>query len=92
MASARGTALVVKLLAVPVLVVASMLTSRGSARGTLPWLGALSYLLYNSVLFLFATPFNELFLLYVAMLSLSLWSGLALIRGIDIDDRRRVGC
>jgi hypothetical protein len=83
--SARGTALVAGLLAVPVLVVASVLTTRGSARGTLVWLGALSYLLYNSVMFVFATPFNELFLPYVATLSLSLWSGIALVHGIDID-------
>jgi hypothetical protein len=36
--------------------------------------GATAYLLYNAVMFLFATPFNRLFLLYVAMLGLSIWS------------------
>jgi hypothetical protein len=37
-------------------------------------------------MFLFATPFNELFLVYVAMLSLSLWSLLAVLRGVGVGD------
>ena len=40
----------------------------------LTWLGAAAFLLYNSLMFVFATPVNPLFLLYVAMLSLSAWS------------------
>jgi hypothetical protein len=36
------------------------------------WLGSPAYLDYNAVLLLFATPFNHLFLLYVAMLPLSI--------------------
>jgi hypothetical protein len=82
--SARGTALVVLLLAVPVLLAAMPRARRGSARASVVWLAAVAYLLYNAVLFVFATPFNELFLLYVAMLSLSLWSAVALVRSIDV--------
>ena len=40
----------------------------------LVWLGGVAHILYQSVLFLFGTPFNDLFLLYVAMGSLALWS------------------
>lgn len=82
--SARGTALVVLLVAVPALVVSMVAASRGSARAVIVWLGAAAYLTYNSVLFLFATPFNELFLLYVPMLSLSIWSTVAVLHAIHV--------
>jgi hypothetical protein len=79
--SARGTALVVLVLTVPVLLLAAHATTRGSARGLVVWLGAVAHLLYQSVLFLFATPLNSLFLLYVAMLGLSVWTvGILLVR------------
>lgn len=72
--SARGTALVMLLLGIPVLAASMALARAGSARAVLAWLGAAAYLLYNSVLFVFATPFNRLFLLDVAMLALAAWS------------------
>ncbi len=72
--SARGTALTLLLLTVPVLAVSMALTARGSARGLVLWLGALGVVLYNAQMFLYGTPFNQLFGLYVAMLGLSLWS------------------
>jgi hypothetical protein len=37
-------------------------------------IGALGYLTYNATLLVYATPFNELFVAYVALLGLSLWS------------------
>jgi hypothetical protein len=81
--SARGTALVVLVIAVPVVIGSMVWAARGSVRAPVVWLGGLAYLLYNAVLFLFFTPFNQLFLLYVAMLSLSIWSVIALIRRLD---------
>jgi hypothetical protein len=72
--SARGTALVVLVLAVPLLALA--LRGRGP-HTTWTWasaLGATAYLLYNAVLFAFATPFNHVFLVYVAMLGLAFWT------------------
>ncbi len=83
--SARGTALVVLVVAVPALFVGARLTARGSARGLLVWLGAAGYLLYNAVMLLFGTPFNRWFLLYAAMLSLSIWTVLALLADVDVD-------
>ena len=82
--SARGTALVVLVAAVPVLVVSMVLAARGDARAVITWLGAATYLLYNSVLFLIATPFNALFLLYVAMFALSLWALILELEAIDV--------
>jgi len=86
--SARGTALVVLLVAVPALAVAMWASAQRSARAQIVWLGAVGYILYNSVLFLFATPFNNLFLLYVAMLSLAIWSAAMVIRGIGVESFR----
>jgi hypothetical protein len=82
--SARGTALAVLLLGVPALAVSMALAWTGSARAVLCWLGAAAFLLYNSVLFLFATPFNQLFLLDVAMLALAAWSVGALLWQTDV--------
>jgi hypothetical protein len=70
----RGTALVIMVLALPSLVTAMFFTRRDSARALVVWLGALAYIVYQSVLVLFATPFNSLFLIYVAMLSAAFWS------------------
>jgi hypothetical protein len=81
--NARGTALVMLVAAVPVLLISMSLTARGSWRAPVVWLGALGYLLYNGFLLLFLTPFNSLFLLYVATFSLCLFAIAALVRVID---------
>jgi len=81
--SARGTALVVLVAAVPVLLAAMWAASRGSARAVIAWLGAAGYLLYNAIMFVFATPFNRLFLIYIAMLSLSIWTVIAVLAQLD---------
>ena len=72
--SARGTALVMFALALPVLVLGMVASGRGSPLGSAALLGALAYLTYNATLLVYATPFNELFLAYVALLGLSFWS------------------
>jgi hypothetical protein len=56
--------------------------SRGSIRARIVWLGAVAYFLYNSVMFILGTPFNQLYLLYEAMLGLSIWSTVFVIRTI----------
>jgi hypothetical protein len=92
--NARGTALVILVLVIPALLLAIWLERRGSWRGVFVWLGALFYLGYNAFLFLFLTPFNSLFLLYVTFQSLALFSTLALVRAVDpgrtIDSMRRL--
>jgi hypothetical protein len=77
--SARGTALVVTALTVPLLLLSMHAASRGSARGLIVWLGAVAHLAYQGMMFCFATPLNSLFLLYVAMLGLSVWTGMVLL-------------
>jgi hypothetical protein len=72
--SARGTALTMFALALPVLAVGLVTSTRGSVRGRAALIGALAYLTYNAALLVYATPFNELFLAYVALMGLSVWS------------------
>jgi hypothetical protein len=72
--NARGTALVMMVAGVPLLVLAMLGATRGSWRFHVVWLGIVSYLTYNSFLLLFGTPLNSLFLLYVATFSLGLFS------------------
>jgi hypothetical protein len=82
--SARGTALVVLLAGVPALACSMLLAARGSAAAVVTWLGSTGFLLYNALMFVFATPANRLFPLYLAMLALSAWSAGALLRQADV--------
>jgi hypothetical protein len=85
--SAKGTSLVALVVAV-LLAVFSWRAHVGSTHAVVLAIGATAYLLYNSVLFLFATPFNQAFLLYVAMLGLAAWSlvGLSLALWTRVDE------
>lgn len=89
--NARGTALVMLALATPLLVFSIWWERRGSWRARFLWLGSLFYLGYNAFLLLFLTPFNTLFLLYVATQSLALFSIFALaLEGRDVPTEGRV--
>ena len=83
--SARGTALVMAAVAVPLLAVGARAVGRGQARGWPLVLGAAGYLLYNAVLLVFGTPFNHAFLAYVAILSLSGWTIGSLLSEVDVE-------
>jgi hypothetical protein len=80
----RGTALAILVVGLPVLVTAMRVAARGSARGLVVWVGTLAYLLYQAVLFCFATPLNNLFLVYVAYLGLCFWSLVTLLLRFDL--------
>jgi len=86
--SAKGTSLVALVVVVPLLLISSWRAKFGSTHALVLATGATAYLLYNSVLFLFATPFNQAFLLYVAMLGLAAWSlvGLSLALWSRVDE------
>lgn len=80
----RGTAVALLAVGLPVLVLAMIGTGRGSARAFVVWLGASGYLIYQAVLFCFATPMNNLFLVYVAYLALAGWCTALLWRATDL--------
>ena len=72
--SARGTALVALCAAVPTLLGGVWWARGGATGGMVAVAGAAAYLVYNGFLLVFATPFNEAFLWYVATLGLALWT------------------
>jgi hypothetical protein len=80
----RGTSLVVVVAAVPTLLVATWWTAKGSARALVAWLGAVVYLIYQAVMFCFATPLNSLFYAYVAHLGLGIWTVIWLLSRTDV--------
>jgi hypothetical protein len=81
--SARGTALVLLVLGLPALLLSIYFSARGSLRARIVWLGTIGYFAYNGVMFVLATPFNQLFLLYEAMLGLSIWAGVLVLVTTD---------
>lgn len=74
-----GNDAVTLFLAIPILVAAMLFSQRGSLRAQLIWLGALDYMLYNYAFYLFGAAFNAFFLIYAALLGLSIF---ALIFGL----------
>lgn len=83
--SARGTALVMLLGGVPLLVAGMLLARRGSVRALALWIGAVAYLGYNGVMLVFGTPFNAMFLAYDAVLGLAIWTAITLLHRVDVD-------
>ena len=84
--NALGTYVVILLVALPAMDLAMHDAARGSLRAHFVWLGAVCYLLYAAVLAAFSLRFNELFLLYVASLSLAVASLVALLRCLPADE------
>jgi hypothetical protein len=68
----------------PALALLAILALRGSIRAYPLWLGALLFTVYNYVIYSVAIPFGDLFLLWVAVLGLTLF---ALIGGSAVVDR-----
>lgn len=71
------------LVGIPVLLVSFILHLRGSLRGTVLFVGSLASFLYQYLLWTFSWAFSALFLVYVALFSLSLWTLAFVLAGID---------
>lgn len=80
---AIGQDLASLVVALPVLVISALLAWRGSLRARIIWLGSLVYVLYAYVGYAFAVRFNQMFLVYVALVGCSLY---ALIGGLASTD------
>jgi len=72
-------------LAVPMLCVAGLAARRGSVLGQIAALGVLGYAAYSYALYAFGVQHNELFLVYVAVLGVSVWG---LVAGLVETDGR----
>jgi hypothetical protein len=86
------------LIGVLVLIVSAVMARKGSFRAYLVWLGMLFYFLYAYIIYAVAVHFNSLFLVYVAVLGLTLFTIIAaLSRGLvnlsvpDLSARRFAG-
>jgi hypothetical protein len=71
----------------PAWLVLAILALRDSLRAYLLWLGVLIFTVYNYVIYTFSVPFGPLFLLWVAVFGLSIFS---LIGGITAVDHKVV--
>lgn len=80
----RGTALAMLAMAVPLVIISMISASRGSLRARFVWLGALAYIAYNALLFCFGAHFNSYFLLFAAVLALSFWALVTLLRATEL--------
>lgn len=77
--------LTILMIGVPVLAIGLWYARRGSLRGHLLWIGALSYMTYMWTTVAFSVAWNEFFLGYVALLALSLFTLVGGIARIDED-------
>lgn len=82
-AQAIGQDAITLMIALPALLIAAFLTSRGSQRARLIWLGGLVYVVYTYASYAFGIRFNPLFLIYIALLGCSTY---ALIGGLATTD------
>ncbi len=82
-----GNDAVTLFIAVPLLVAALVYSARGSSKAQLIWMGMLDYMLYNYAFYLFGAAFNVFFLMYAALLALSIF---ALIFGLTTLDVNRI--
>ena len=85
---------VATLIVLPLLLIALHRMKRGSPRATAVWIGLLGYLLYTYAGAAFAYRFNRLFLVYVAVFSLSavaVWAALSGIHPVEMQRRFGTG-
>lgn len=71
----------------PFWLILAALALRGSLRAYLLWLGVITFSVYNYVIYTFSVPFEVLFLLWVAVLGMSLFS---LIGGVVSMDHQTI--
>ena len=81
----RGGDLTTIAVAAPVLVVSMLLARRGSRAAQAIWLGALAYSVYNYAYYVFGAAFNDIFVLHIALFSLSIAALVLVIANIDVE-------
>jgi hypothetical protein len=79
----RGGDLTTIAVAAPVLITSMLLARRGSRAAQAVWLGALAYSLYNYAYYVFGAEFNDIFVLHIALFSLSIAALTLAVANID---------
>ena len=77
------------LIGIPLLFTGILLARKGTMRGQLLLTGALGYFLYTYGAMCFLTAFNPLFLVYVALFSMSLFGFILSMKNLDVDEVTR---
>lgn len=67
----------------PILFGSMWLTRRGKLIGLLCWPGALLFVLYNYIIYVFAMPFNWAFLLHLMLVAMTVYALIGLVVNID---------
>lgn len=80
----RGADLFVLVVAIPLLMLGAQLYRRGSLRGGLLLTGTLAYFLYNAASMTFGYAYNNLFLIYLALFSASLFGFVRAFTSFDM--------
>lgn len=88
-AQAIGQDAATLLVGIPLLFIGLLLARKGSLRGELLLAGGLGYMLYTYTSYTFLSVYNEFFLVYVALFSLSLFAFILALSGMDTE---RVTC
>jgi len=84
-----GQDLLTLVVAVPALALSLYFAAKGSSRAYVVWLGVIGYLLYTYGSYAFMTAFNELYLVYVALLWLSLFAFVGGMVRLDVEALKR---
>jgi hypothetical protein len=77
------TDVIILLIGLPILLGSMWLVRRGKLIGLLLWPGALLFVLYNYIIYVFAIPLSLAFLLHLTLLMLSAYTIIGLIASID---------
>ena len=80
----RGGDLATLVLAVPLLSGALVLSARGSRRAQVVWIAMVGYSIYNYAYYVFGAEFNDVFLLHIAILSMSIFALALLAPRLDV--------
>jgi len=70
----------------PLLLGSLWLSSRGKLLGLLFWPGALMYVLYNYIAYLFSSPLSWIYLIYMVLVSACVYTLIGLFTQIDVEN------
>ncbi len=85
-AQMQGNDLIALVVGLPLLAISTWLAFRGSLRGRLLLTGTLGFFLYTYMSMSLLTAYNDLFLVYVALFSLSLYAFVLCLMAFDLRD------
>jgi len=84
-AQGMGQDLITLIICIPLLLLSLYLISRNSLRGQLIWMGTLFYFAYTYAIASFGVAYNQLFLAYVALFSISMYTFLYGLFSLDVN-------